>query len=85
MTTEMITDCDWISVEDKMPEVGQRVEYYFQPHLDFTIHESGYFKGYYTDSKGVEWDDMHVFVSDDGSSWLTGDVTHWKPMEKNDV
>ena len=70
---------DWIAVEDRMPEIGQRVEYYFDPMPDFVIQDEGTFQGYYTDSEGVEWKSMHIFVSSDNSSWLTGDVTHWKP------
>ena len=46
---------DWIAVEDRVPEIGQRVEYYFAPKPDFVIQGEGTFQGYYTDSEGVEW------------------------------
>ena len=67
----------WISVDDRMPEIGQRVEYYFAPRPDFIIQEHGTFEGYYVDSEGKEWRGMHIFVGDEGG-WLTGDVTHWR-------
>lgn len=71
---------DWFSVDEKMPEVGQRVEYYFAPSPDFIIQSTGKFDGYYVDEDGNEYRSMHIFVGDQGG-WLTGDVTHWRPVE----
>tara|TARA_B100001939_G_C16619034_1_gene478440 strand:+ start:222 stop:440 length:219 start_codon:yes stop_codon:yes gene_type:complete len=68
----------WLRVEDKMPDVGQRVEYYFAPSPTFIIQSKGVFKGYYVDDDGKEWRGMHIFAGDEGG-WLTGDVTHWRP------
>ncbi len=69
----------WNNVDECMPDVGQRVEYYFAPSPDFIIHSKGVFKGYYVDEDGKEWKGMHIFVGDEGG-FLTGDVTHWRAI-----
>jgi len=74
---------DWKSVNDEMPEVGQRVEFFFAPKPDFIIEDTGIFQGYYVDEDGKEWRDMHIFTGDSGG-WLTGDVTHWKPLQQKE-
>lgn len=66
----------WISTEDKMPEVGQKVWYYF----DRVGRWRGTFDGYYVDSEGIEWKDLHMFSGEYG--FLTGDVTHWMPDQE---
>jgi len=71
---------DWIEVDDRMPKVGQRVEYYFAPSPTFIIQSKGKFEGYYVDEEGKEWPGMHIFVGDEGG-WLTGDVTHWRAID----
>ena len=62
---------NWISVDDKMPEVGQNVWYYF----DIVGCHRGKFKGYYEDDDDGVRLDMHIFANDYG--FLTGDVTYW--------
>ena len=62
---------DWIKCEDKMPDVGQKVWYYFEP----VGRHRGTFDGWYVDEEGKQWNGMHVFSCSYG--WLTGDVTHW--------
>ena len=69
---------NWISVEDAMPEEGQKVWYYFQP----VGRHRGTFDGYWVDEDGKEWKGMHMFSCDYG--FLTGDVTHWMPDEGQD-
>jgi len=66
----------WIKCEDKMPEVGDKVWYFF----DVVGSHRGTFDGYYVDEEGKEWKSMHMFSCDYG--WLTGDVTHWHPDQE---
>ena len=68
-------DClmNWITVNDCMPNVGDRVWYFFEPVGVW----QGQFDGYYQDEDGREWKGMHIFSNPKG--WLTGDVTHWMP------
>ena len=54
-----------------MPDVGQKVWYYFEP----VGRHRGTFDGWYVDEEGKQWSGMHIFSCDYG--WLTGDVTHW--------
>ena len=63
----------WISVDDCLPEIGQKVWYHF--HIVGT--HRGTFDGFYVDEDGKEWKSMHMFSCDYG--FLTGDVTHWMP------
>ena len=67
----------WISVEDKMPDVGQKVWYYFDPGG----RHRGSFDGWYVDENGKQWKGMHIFSTNYG--WLTGDVTHWLPDQED--
>ena len=62
---------EWNRVEDVMPNVGDKVWYYF----NVVGSHRGTFDGYYVDSEGIEWKGMHMFSNDYG--FLTGDVTHW--------
>jgi len=62
---------NWIKCEDKMPDVGQKVWYYFEP----VGRHRGTFDGWYVDEEGKQWSGMHMFSCSYG--WLTGDVTHW--------
>lgn len=61
-----------------MPEVGQRVWYYF----DKVGTWRGTFEGYYVSEKGVTYKGMHIFVNDEKTGWLTGDVSHWHPDQE---
>ena len=70
----------WNNIEDSVPNVGQRVEYYFSPNDAFVIQSKGTFEGCYVDENGNEYSDMHIFVSDDRTSWLTGDVQKWREV-----
>jgi len=57
---------EWIKVEDRLPEKGEKVFYYFE-HV-------GVWKG--------EYRGMTSFGPQFGSKeggFLTGDVTHWQP------
>lgn len=64
----------WIKTDQgTMPEVGQRVWYYFKPVGTWR----GTFEGYYVSEKGVTYKGMHIFVNDEKTGWLTGDVSHW--------
>ena len=67
----------WRSVEDKMPDVGQKVWYYFEP----VGRHRGTFDGWYVDENGKQWKGMHIFSTNYG--WLTGDVTHWLPDQED--
>lgn len=61
---------DWIRVEDRLPEEGQRVIYYF--------HYVGVHVGNYTKHVDEEGYEHAVFFSPAG--WLSDDVTHWMPF-----
>jgi hypothetical protein len=63
----------WNKCSDKMPEIGQRLWYYFKP----VGRWRGTFEGYYVSEKGVTYNGMHIFVNDEQTGFLTGDVTHW--------
>ncbi len=52
----------WIKCEDKMPEVGDKVWYFF----DMVGSHRGTFDGYYVDEEGKEWRGMHMFSCDYG-------------------
>ena len=66
----------WISVDKKMPKVGENCWYYF----NMVGSHRGQFKGYYEDEDGKMWKGMHIFANDYG--FLTGDVTHWHPDQE---
>ena len=59
---EILVMTDWISVEEEMPEEGQKVWYYFQP----VSEHRGTFDGYWVDENGKEWKGMHMFSCDYG-------------------
>ncbi len=63
----------WNKCSNKMPEIGQRLWYYFKP----VGRWRGTFEGYYVSEKGVTYNGMHIFVNDEQTGFLTGDVTHW--------
>lgn len=51
----------WVACSERMPEIGQKVFYYF----DIVGVHAGYYDG------------DNTFVKENGGGWLTGDVTHW--------
>lgn len=62
---------NWIKVEDELPEIGQRVIYYFE-HVG--VHVGKFMK---VDNN----EDMpygNIFYGKSG--FLTDDVTHWMPL-----
>lgn len=61
---------DWISIDDKLPEEGQAVIYWFK--------ETGVSRGKYT-SKAFGNGIMDVFYGANG--WLGDDVEFWMPDE----
>lgn len=61
---------EWISVEDRLPDDGQKVFYYFEP---VDVH-AGRFSQY------VENGYKHALFGGAGG-FLTDDVTHWQPRE----
>ena len=67
---------EWISFDEKLPEVGSKCWYYF----DIVVKHRVWYEGLYVDDYGKEWPDMHIFVCDYG--FLTGDVTHWHPDQE---
>lgn len=62
--------CEWIRVEDRLPEESQLVLYYFEP---VGIHVGRYNKE--VDDEGYEYNVFHG-----RSGFLTDDVTHWMPF-----
>lgn len=58
--SSVITD-GWVACSERMPEIGQKVFYYF----DIVGVHAGYYDG------------DNTFVKENGGGWLTGDVTHW--------
>lgn len=66
----------WISVEEKLPQVGEKCWYYFE----IVGMHRGWYDGLYVDDEGKEWEGLHVFACDYG--FLTGDVTHWHPDQE---
>ena len=60
----------WISVEDRFPEEGQRVIYYFERT---GIDIGKYWQGKKNYDKGINY-----FGGNRG--FLGGDVTHWMPL-----
>jgi hypothetical protein len=67
---------NWISVEEKLPEIGGKCWYFF----DLLGMHRGFYDGLYVDEDGEEWPGLHVFYNDTG--FLTGDVTHWHPDQE---
>ena len=67
---------EWISVDEKLPNVGDKCWYFF----DIVGKHRGWYEGLYVDEEGREWSDMHIFACDYG--FLTGDVTHWHPDQE---
>ena len=61
---------NWTSVNDQMPNTGDRVWYFFSPVGVW----QGVFDGYHDDDL-----DLHIFTCSETMGWLTGDVTHWMP------
>ena len=68
---------EWISVDEKLPQVGEPCWYDF----DVVGRHSGYYGGLYVDDEGREWPGMEIFYCDYG--FLTGDVTHWHPDQED--
>ena len=66
----------WISVEEKLPQVGEKCWYYFE----IVGMHRGWYDGLYVDDEGKEWEGLHIFACDYG--FLTGDVTHWHPDQE---
>ena len=52
----------WIHVEEKLPEVGEAVWYYF----DVVGSHRGFYGGLYIDEEGKEWPGMSIFYCDYG-------------------
>jgi len=71
---DTMIDDTWTSIEDKIPDKGKLLWYYFEPVGAW----KGYFEGYFVDEDGKEWEGLHVFVEENNRGFLTGDVTHWK-------
>ena len=67
---------DWINIGESWPDQGQEVWYFFE----FTGVQLGTFNKYFDDDFEVE---LPQFIHWSGNSWLTGDVTHWMPVEAN--
>ena len=65
---------DWIKIEDRLPEEGQRVIYFFK--------ETGISIGRFT-QKAFEGEKMNTFYG--ASGWLSDDVTHWMPLHKPEL
>ena len=61
----------WISVDKKMPKVGENCWYYF----NIVGSHRGQFKGYYEDEDGKMWKGMHIFDYD--FCFFIGDVNLW--------
>ena len=67
---------EWISVEDRLPEEGQRVIYYFK-HTGISIGR--YTRAQWNDPEtGEVVSEGDMFHGPDG--FLTDDVTHWMPL-----
>ncbi|MBT7630934.1 MAG: DUF551 domain-containing protein [Desulfobacula sp.] len=67
----------WIRVEDKLPEEGQRVIYYFE-HTGIDIGRYSkvkYLKEFIGSDKVIYGDCFHG-----NGGWLIDDVTHWMPV-----
>ena len=62
---------DWIKVDDRLPEVGQKVIYYFE-HTGISI-------GKFMKAENNE-DCQYGNIFYGKSGWLTDDVTHWMPV-----
>tara|TARA_B100001057_G_scaffold274820_1_gene275046 strand:+ start:10343 stop:10570 length:228 start_codon:yes stop_codon:yes gene_type:complete len=62
---------EWISVDERLPEVGTKCWYFF----DVVGSHRGFYGGLYEDEEGKVWPSMSIFYCDYG--FLTGDVTHW--------
>lgn len=56
----------WISIDEKIPEVGQDVYYYFEC---VGVHLGKFYGG----------EKPHLYRFANSKGWLTGDVTHWQP------
>ena len=62
---------DWIKIEDKIPDEGQKVIYYFE-HTGISI-------GKFTkDKDNIGFPFGNIFYGKSG--FLTDDVTHWMPL-----
>ena len=66
----------WIHVNERLPEVGEKCWYFFEP----VGSHRGEYCGLYEDEFGKIWKDGHIFACDYG--FLTGDVTHWHPDQE---
>lgn len=61
---------NWISVNERMPDAGDCVWYFYSPVGVWR----GVFDGYYEDDPN-----LHIFTCSETMGWLTGDATHWMP------
>jgi len=61
---------EWISVEERLPEEGQNVLFYFEV--------TGVEVGHYTLINDVHYGKGNQFYNKGG--FLTDDVTHWMPL-----
>lgn len=57
---------DWIKIDDKLPEEGQKVVYYFK--------KTGVDAGYFSNTK------YNGLCFHGNNGWLCGNVTHWQPL-----
>jgi len=67
---------EWISVDEKLPQVGEPCWYFFE----VVGRHRGFYGGLYVDDAGRECPGMEIFYCDYG--FLTGDVTHWHPDQE---
>ena len=73
--SEMVAAIQWRHISHEVPNVNEKLFYY----CDRVGVHKGEYRGVYTDEEGIYWDGCHIFVSECGKYWLTGDVTHWQP------
>ena len=65
-------EMNWIKTEDQLPEIGQKVIYFFK----WTGVHRGIYKKWKFNGLPTEF---NCFYGKDG--WLCDDVTHWMPDE----
>ena len=73
--SEMVAHMQWRKISHEVPSLHEPLYYYFEKVGVW----KGEYQGIYTDEDGIEWENCHMFVSECGNYWLTGDVTHWQP------
>lgn len=65
----------WIKTNDRLPEQGEKVWYYFEP--------VGVNRGHFKTETMKNVGDFQCFGGKKG--WLCDDVTHWMPRNDNDL